>query len=376
MNLLALEPYFGGSHRAFLEGWRGHSRHRWTLLTLPPYKWKWRMRHSAATLAQEAALRAGGARWDLLLCSDMLNLAEFRGLAPESVRSLPAVAYFHENQLTYPVRHEDERDYHFALTNLVTALAADRVWFNSAFHRDDFLSALPRFLRRMPDHQPFEAVAQIRRRSEVHPPGIEAFPPRGPRPDGPLHVLWAARWEHDKAPEDFFEALRRVKARGTPFRLSVLGHRFREAPPVFAWAEEHFRKEIVHWGPLDAREAYRRALAEGDLFVSTARHEFFGIAAVEAIAAGCRPLLPRRLAYPEILRLPEQPEAEAFFYDGSAADLADRLARFCGGGRDALWTPALRSAAAVVRRFRWDLLAPELDRAAEAAAGGGSGPSG
>ena len=51
MRILALEPYYGGSHRAFLDGWVQRSRHEWTLHTLPPNKWKWRMRHAAVTLA-------------------------------------------------------------------------------------------------------------------------------------------------------------------------------------------------------------------------------------------------------------------------------------------------------------------------------------
>ncbi len=54
MNILALEPYYGGSHQALLDGWIAHSRHHWTLLTLPPHKWKWRMRHAAVTLAEKA----------------------------------------------------------------------------------------------------------------------------------------------------------------------------------------------------------------------------------------------------------------------------------------------------------------------------------
>lgn len=140
MRILALEPYYGGSHKAFLDDWSVVSRHDWSVFKLAPYKWKWRMRHSAITFADQIKQCGDkGRERDLIFCSDMLNLAEFLGLAPEAVQKLPAVVYFHENQLTYPVRFESERDYQFAMTNMTTALAAKSVWFNSAFHRDSFL---------------------------------------------------------------------------------------------------------------------------------------------------------------------------------------------------------------------------------------------
>ncbi|MCP4247000.1 MAG: DUF3524 domain-containing protein, partial [bacterium] len=237
MKVLALEPYYGGSHRAFLDGWSSRSRHAWTVLTLPAYKWKWRMRHAAVTFARQVVdLADGGASWDALFCSDMLNLAEFLGLLPERIRAGlggRTTVYFHENQLTYPVRQESERDYQFAFTNISSALAAGGVWFNSAFHRESFLGAIEGFLARMPDHQPADVPEQIRCKSQVHPPGIDVFPPRGPRPPGPLRICWAARWEHDKNPEDFFEALVRLLDQGIDFRVSVIGERFRDCPGVF-----------------------------------------------------------------------------------------------------------------------------------------------
>ena len=70
MNVLALEPYYGGSHQAFLDGWRGHSRHSWSLLSLPPHKWKWRMRHAPITFAEQlAAPSSAAAGPEILLCS-------------------------------------------------------------------------------------------------------------------------------------------------------------------------------------------------------------------------------------------------------------------------------------------------------------------
>lgn len=52
MRVLALEPYYGGSHRAFVDGWASRSRHDWTVLTLPAHHWKWRMRGAAVTMAR------------------------------------------------------------------------------------------------------------------------------------------------------------------------------------------------------------------------------------------------------------------------------------------------------------------------------------
>lgn len=374
MEVLALEPYLGGSHEAFLGGWAAASRHRFTVLGLPPGKWKWRMRHGAITLAERAAaLLAKGRRWDLLLASDMLNLAELAGLAPAPVRDLPRVVYFHENQVTYPVRVEKERDYHFGLTNLTTALAADAVWFNSAFHRDDFLAALPRFLKRMPDHRPLAAVEAVRARSSVEPPGIDepARRPRRRRP-GPLRILWAARWEHDKDPATFFSALSRLTERGVDFRVSVLGQRFGRVPGVFERARQSLGPRVVRWGFLEPRSRYLEALADADVFVSTARHEFFGLSAVEAMAAGAYPLLPRRLSYPELLSALPPDDAATCLYGGGPAELARRLEELAHRlEAGALWRGDPTRVARAMAPYRWSRRAPELDRALEAVAGAG-----
>ena len=363
MKILALEPYYGGSHKAFVDGWLSRSDHDWTLLTLPPNKWKWRMRHAAITFAEEVASKIDhGAEWDALFCSDMLNLAEFLGLAPAQIRQLPAVVYFHENQLTYPVQVEHERDYHFVFTNITTALAATRVWFNSAFHRDEFLNAMPTFLKRMPDHVPLSAVDRIREKSEVRSPGIGEFRPRAVRPTGPIRILWAARWEHDKNPDDFFAALKILVDRCVAFRVSVIGEQFRESPAVFDSARDEFKDHIDRWGYQESQGEYVAALAEADVFVSTANHEFFGISTVEAIAAGAYPLLPQRLSYPGILQGVEN--AEAFFYDGSPERLAAKLSELANRVAEGdLWCGTGNESASVVDRFRWEGVAPDLDRA-------------
>jgi len=366
MKILALEPYYGGSHKAFIDGRSKASNHDWTLLTLPAHKWKWRMRHSAITFASQAAeLTEKGQSWDVLFCSDMLNLAEFAALSPPGIARLPKVIYFHENQLTYPVRVEDERDYQFAMTNLTSALAADAVWFNSQFHMDSFLDALTKFLKSMPDHQPLEAIEKIRAKSSIHPPGIGDFSTRQARKPGPMRILWAARWEHDKNPENFFEAIGILRAKNVPFRISVIGQSFRDRPAVFDQARHDFQDRIDLWGFQQSREDYEHALCEADVVVSTANHEFFGIGVLEAVAAGAYPLVPNRLSYPEILGIGHIQGAEQFFYDGTAHDLAEKLSQLATRiEKDVLW-PRTLTAAILTDYLKWSNLAGQYDEALE-----------
>ncbi|MFH1372882.1 MAG: DUF3524 domain-containing protein [bacterium] len=366
MHILALEPFYGGSHQVFLDSWIERSEHQWTLLTLPATKWKWLMRHSAATFAEEVERRWNqGERWDLVFCTDMLNLAEFRGLADREVARLPSVIYFHENQFTYPVRREHERDFHFAMTNLTSALAADQVWFNSAYHRDDFLEAAGVFLKRMPDRQLPGAIAAIRAKTQVHPPGIVPFPPRQRRDPGPLRIVWSARWEHDKGPDVFFAAVQMLAESGCDFRLSVLGEQFAEIPPVFEQARRQLRLQIAHWGYVESGDEYREILTHSDVVVSTAGHEFFGIAIVEAMAAGAYPLLPSRLSYPELLSGDDQVDPTGFLYDGSAEQLTARLRQLQTTLQQTgtVWTGDAGRLVRLMTKYHLDRLVPQRDQA-------------
>ena len=363
MNILALEPYYSGSHRAFLEGWQAHSRHHWTTLQLPGYKWKWRMRHAAITFAKDVQALSNDKRvWDIIFCSDMLNLAEFYGLVDNRIASLPSVVYFHENQLTYPARHQQERDLHFAMTNLATAYTATNVWFNSSYHQQTFLQQMSSFLRHMPDYQPLFTIDNIKEKSVVHYPGITPFSPRPERKPGPLHILWAARWEYDKNPDMFFHAIKLLKESNIDFKLSVLGEQFENTPEIFSQAREYLHEHIIHWGYMQSNSAYRQILQEADVVVSTAIHEFFGISIVEAIAAGAYPVLPKRLAYPELL--PDK-NHDIFFYDNSIDSLVNKLKYLSIQLKtyNTLWynTPLL--AHQFNNRYQWEKISTELDDA-------------
>ena len=330
VRILGLEPYHGGSHADFLDGLAARSRHAWTVLGMPPRKWKWRMRGAALHLAREAApLAAQG--FDLVFASDFLGVADWKALAPKALAALPVVTYFHENQLSYPLEPGQRRDFQYAFTNLTTCLASSEVWFNSEFHRDSFLEALRRLLAKMPDFVPEGLPEAVLERSRVMPPGMDLRPfvPGRKRAERkpPLTILWNHRWEYDKNPEAFFEVLFFLAQEGVPFRLTVVGETFRKWPTVFEEAKRRLADRLVQFGYVPDRAAYQARVREADIIVSTAIHEFFGLSVIEAVAAGCFPLLPARLSYPEIIPADVH---ETFLYKDER-ELRVKLARLLRG---------------------------------------------
>ncbi len=362
LSILVLEPYYGGSHRAFLDTLVRHSRHEFRLLTLPARKWKWRMRGAAIWFAR-ALHKDRPRRVDLILTSDMLSVTDLRALLAGGLGEVPLVCYFHENQLTYPLGNEGQRDYQYGFTNITSCLAADVVWFNSRFHLEAFLEAAAGLLRRMPDYVPAGILDEIRGRASVRYPLVEmdqprAAPRRQPNPAEPLRILWNHRWEYDKNPEPFFDAVIRLDEAGHDFRLVVVGETFREAPAVFARSWERFSAKIEQAGYVESRADYLAALAGCDVVVSTSVQENFGIAVLEAIAAGCQPLLPNRLSYPELI--PERYHPVCLYRNDE--ELPERLASLAKDGRH---ESAGELRAAIVERFSAERNIADYDEAFE-----------
>jgi glycosyltransferase involved in cell wall biosynthesis len=362
MNVLLVEPYYAGSHAAWAAGYAARSRHQVTVLSMPGRFWKWRMHGGAVTLARQYL--TAGAEPDLILATDMLDLTTFLALTRTRTAHVPVALYCHENQLSYPWSPTDRdvghgRDLHYGFINYVSALAAEVVYFNSQYHLNSFYKELPRLLKHFPDHNELNSMDALRAKSEVLALGLDLSrfdtcrPIPQPALDGQPLVLWNHRWEYDKNPAEFFQALYVLADRGMDFGVIILGERFRQEPTEFFEASQRLGDRVHHFGYVPDFADYARWLWRADLLPVTSHHDFFGASVVEAIYCGCFPLLPRRLSYPELI-FPEHYDL-CFYHDFD--DLVDRLAMALGNPY-ATRQIDLRDA---VYRFDWSQLAPHYD---------------
>ena len=352
MHIALLESFYGGSHRAFADGLVAHSRHDWGLFTLPDRHWKWRMHDAAVSLASQ--LLDHGSSPDLVVCTSLMDVAALRGFLQQAGLHVPVVVYFHENQLAYPSSPKDRDqqagyDNHYAYLNYSSALVADGVAFNSAYNRESFLEALPKFLQQFPDSYRPQDIEAIHAKSCVLHVGLSLTRaiPKPPRIQ-PL-VLWNHRWAHDKGPDLFFESLMALSEEGAAFDLAVAGPSSGRAPEVFARAKPRLTQHLIHWGPASQVD-YLQLLRDATLLPVTAQHEFFGIAVLEAVHHGVRPLLPKRLVYPEHFSVP------GIFYN-SDTDFKDQL-------RLQLLTPSPcpEEVQAVPSSYAWPEVVPRFDQ--------------
>ena len=320
------------------------------------------MRHSAITFAEILSQQIEQSNVpDLMVCSGMLDLATFLGLAPIQTRATPVVLYMHENQLTYPVPEGVKRDSDAVFKQVTSCLAANEIWWNSAYNLNSFLEALPKYLKRMPDYKLPHVTGIISQKSKVMHLGINPIGSQKSKQsidsDQPLTITWAARWEHDKNPEDFFKALSILKENNINFALNVIGEQFRSYPKIFDTAKEEFRAEITNWGYLKSRDNYISVLQQSDVVVSTAIHEFFGLSILEAVSAGAFPVLPNRLAYPELFN------HEDFFYGQTAQQLAKKLIELSRRKttQKTLWINSRINKQELTTEYEWLKIAAKLD---------------
>ena len=62
---------------------------------------------------------------------------------------------------------EEERDFQFGWSQILSCLVADRIVFNSQWNRDSFLDAIPAFVNRTPDKEPKGLREEIEKKCQV-----------------------------------------------------------------------------------------------------------------------------------------------------------------------------------------------------------------
>ncbi len=303
MNILAIEPFYSGSHKAFLKGLEKHSSHNIIPIKLNYKGWKWRMHGDSVTLSE--LTNEVEEDIDLLLTSSMTNLPAFLALTNPRFAYTPKIMYMHDNQFTRPIPEGETRDLTFCYINYLSMLVADKLLFSSQFHLDDLLDALPKFLNNFPDDKHYKTVDQIREKSIVMYPGLDLKhfdnqPDTRESNPNPV-IVWNQRWQFDRNPAMFFRVLNRLNDIDLKFDLILAGDSKHEKPAEFERAWQRYGTQISHFGYVEDIESYSKLLHSGDIVISTATYEFFCTPIMEAIYCGCHPLLPKSLHYPELI---------------------------------------------------------------------------
>ena len=316
MRILLLSAYDADSHKYWRQGLQKYlPNHHWTVLTLPPRHFSWRIRGNSLSWAfqEQESLQQD---YDLLVASSMVDLSALRGFVPK-LCFIPTLVYFHENQFAFPQNASQHVSVEPQIVNLYSALCADRLCFNSAFNRDTFLQGASNLLKRLPDEVPEGLIERLQAKAQVLPvplfPNSDGLVPHGELEpqwrdshwqlsdsvEPTLRIVWNARHEYDKGPKQLLALVQALEARGVAFKIAVLGQQFRRSPEEFSTLKNEFSHRLAWFGYLNSATEYRQCLASAHCVLSTALHEFQGLAVLEAIAEGCIPVLPNRLAYPE-----------------------------------------------------------------------------
>jgi glycosyltransferase involved in cell wall biosynthesis len=76
----------------------------------------------------------------------------------------------------------------------------------------------------------------------------------------------------------FGRTLLALKEKGLKFNVSMLGKVCQDFPASLTKVKEELAENILNWGYVPSRVDYVKVLHQADVVVSTAKHEFFGVA--------------------------------------------------------------------------------------------------
>ena len=242
--------------------------------------------------------------------------------------SQPSVVYFHENQIFHPqhpyrrgpddddveelfmmanstalatpaavlpriAAAERSREVDLELVNLNTATAATEIWFNSNYHLDAFLLEATKLVERHPEISSHNPMPAVMAKSQVMPPPIDLnlvphvkasskVPARDPRA-----IFVDTR---DANVPLLNSALSRLTQRGETFRLITVG-------PIDDLSNEWPRRTISETQDV----AHVLGLLESGVVLSVRPGAGCDLQVVRGLQAGCRPVLPDRGFYREMI---------------------------------------------------------------------------
>jgi glycosyltransferase involved in cell wall biosynthesis len=349
-NILVLEPWYRGSHRKWLDGWRSTSKHQINIIEGPDTGWRRSLLISPAHFAE--AIAESSAPIDALVASTPIDLATVMGLLDPGISRPPTLLYMHESQIGYPPGPKGGRAHGGIINDWRSIFAADRVAVATRFHEGVLMKQMPPFVEQLIEGAGAKLENKLSK-IELLPVGIDTSRLAPTTVTGPLKVMWNHRWSYDKGPGEFAHALSVLAGEGHEFDVYALGEVERSGRRAYERLLNQLNDRVILCG-YQEEDAYLRALCQSDLVVSSAQHDFFGLAVAEAIAAGARPLLPQRLAYPEIV--PEALRAVLLYETG----LIEALRSVLTTPRELLHQHR-STTMAHVSAFNWSKLAPKYD---------------
>jgi len=309
LDILALEPFYGGMRRTMLEIIVRCSRHRWTVLKLPPRRMERRLTAAAHWFAEQLTRHWVG-RVDMLFTSDALNLPDLYRLMPNLIQK-PSVVYFHSNQLA---EAGDERQGPHELVNLSTATAANEIWFNSLYHLKNFMAKASALVDRHPELSSQNPMPELTRKAHLMSPPVDlnfirevGKASKTPRNDRLFFVD-----TRDANVELLNAALATVVRRGEPFELVTVG-------PVEELSTDLPRRTISETD--DAGQIH--AMNHAAVYISAKPTTTCDLHGIRALVADTWPIVPRGGVYAELL--PKKMHSACMYDPDDADSLASRI---------------------------------------------------
>jgi glycosyltransferase involved in cell wall biosynthesis len=326
-RILVLSAYHGGSHKYWLETIRDwFPTIDFHLLALEARNFSYTIRANPLEFYADL-LQLHVEDFDGLLATSMVDLASLIGIDSRWAR-LPSILYFHENQFAYPPSPKAHRSIEPQMVQWYGAMAAGHLVFNSEYNRRSFFAGIEALSRRLPMTAKIDLQSMMAK-SRVVPVPLREVQQKSQAPSSPLQILWNHRWEYDKGPDRLTKLIGVCEEVGLPVQFHIAGKKHTGNASEWQRLSKTFPKTVGGVYEL-GRPDYFALMARCHIVLSTALHDFQGLAMLEACQAGLCPLAPDRLAYPEYMgkehlysSYPKDPrkEAEACF---------EKLKAWCG----------------------------------------------